>query len=298
MKMNIVNEVVGKLNYLMSDAESGVLPNRVTDKDIRGVMRADPNLSIVDEWSIETRDNNKRFLIVEYILGDDAVICKTVPFKEIPDSLMINVIPFMCPFLRADKDVRIPSSGITDDYFIVRCHDLELKFDRQKNDDIAAKEICADGNAICSDVSIVSILRSISMSSPSVINIYHGAGFLFSVTDNDRYALSFQFGDKKTPAIYKITRDGKLSIDNYGLSYIGDLTNVNDNKCIYYDSFNDQPNKDFTKGFVGCPIMLTSIGIIPASEMFLPARVTIGDGEKRTIYNMLYDVSSMYIGYR
>ena len=97
-------------------------------------------------------------------------------------------------------------------------------------------------------------------------------------------------------SVYNIENPEYPSLENYGIKYIGDLKKgvsqqMDDVDNLIFDLtlYNEQRNKDFTKGLVALPFMMTSSGILIQSEMFIPMRKTeIKDAQTRVVYNYLY----------
>lgn len=158
-------------------------------------------------------------------------------------------------------------------------------------------------NSLGNEISVIDCYCYSKEAKSDAFSIYCSEGIniifnsdLFSITYLNNY---FDLFRKKVHcSTYEINNPPKITIADYGLSYIGNI--VVKDKSDQVDSkramlnfdlllFNEQKNKDFLKGYVASPFLFTSSGIFVLSEMFLPIRKTqILDEETRAVSNYLY----------
>lgn len=130
---------------------------------------------------------------------------------------------------------------------------------------------------------------------------YCGNGYNFTIgkavfTVVYLYGYFSPLNDQCLYSIFNIESPDYVSIKDYGIKYIGDIKKgsplwMDDDKNLTFDLtiYNDQKNKDFTKGLVALPFMMSSAAISIQSELLIPMRRTeIKDEETRVVYNYLY----------
>lgn len=78
-------------------------------------------------------------------------------------------------------------------------------------------------------------------------------------------------------------------IHNYGLEYLGNFMAPEMNGPANLAAYNEQRNKDFTKGYVACPIMLTTSGLLlHRDDEICIRRTRFNEYGNREVSNYLY----------
>lgn len=254
-------------------------------------------LELVDRWFIN--DNGKQIDVqIENHLDEQVIYAP--PFEKMDQMILINFIERYCGATRLE-------AKNTKNYFYdpetkgkitmkagAFIFNYNLQFGQQTCNTEARYS-----TPLGEDIDV--IYCDLSGDKKDQFSIYSGDGFniLFS---KEELNLTYLFGyfnvnsKQSLYSIFKIDHPDYVTIADYGIKYLGDFEKghplwmrEDDNLTFDLTVYSDQKNKDFTKGLVALPLMMTSMGISIQSEMFIPMRKTeIKDNETRVVYNYLY----------
>lgn len=305
--MNIINTMNAK-KIILSDLESDIDKNK---------------LEPVDRWIIN--DNGKQISVQIENCIDEQVIY-TPPFDKGKGITLFNFIEKYCTSVELiEKKVekyyydssslrKIKIEGgteenakeiitiLTDDplskgVVAVNIGDFFFKY-RLPIDQQSYNTVARYSNILGEDIHMMN--HKINNES-HVISIYCGNGFIISFNEKI-INIAYLFGYYNTitkrslSSAFHIDYPDYITMQDYGIRYIGDIKYdqlkwMDDTTYLTFDLtlYNNQKNKEFTKGLVALPFMMSSIGISIQSEMFIPMRRTeIKDDETRVVYNYLY----------
>lgn len=287
---------------ILSDLESDIDKNK---------------LEPVDRWIIN--DNGKQISVqIENCIGEQVIY--TPPFDKSEDITLINFIERYC------ISVGLVEKRVEKYYRNLSClRKINIKNDTKETitDDPLSKGVVTldiggflfkyklpighqSYNTIARYSNIIGedihIMEHKIDDERHGISIYCGDGFIISFHEKI-INIAYLFGyydtiikQSLTSSAFHIDYPDYITMEDYGIKYIGDIKYdqlkwMDDTTYLIFDLtlYNNQKNKEFTKGLVALPFMMSSIGISIQSEMFIPMRRTeIKDDETRVVYNYLY----------